>query len=150
MSETTQVAEERFLSGYNCAQAILYAFGPKCGMDQDIALKLATGLGAGMARNGEVCGAVSGGILALGLRFGRGAQQDRSATERTYEKTRELMSRFEKRHGSCLCRVLLEGCDLRTAEGQARFKDKDMLHRTCLPCVRTVAEELDELMRPEG
>lgn len=108
MSAEADMAEEKFLSGYNCAQAILYTFAPKYGLDPDMALKLATGLGGGMCRRGEVCGAVSGGIVALGLKFGRGTQQDRSATEQTYDLAGELMSRFEKRCGSYLCRVLLE------------------------------------------
>jgi C_GCAxxG_C_C family probable redox protein len=137
---------ERFLSGYNCAQAVLSAYGPELGLTEEAALKVATGLGAGMGRRGEVCGAVTGGILAVGLKYGRGAQQDRSATEQTYQKTQELMARFEKRHGSCLCRVLLDGCDLTTLDGQRHFKDHDLLHKTCLGCVRTVVEELAAIM----
>ena len=91
-------------------------------------------------------GRVTGGILALGLKYGRGGQQDRSATEQTYQKTLELMARFEQRHGSCLCRVLLGGCDLRTAEGQRYFKEHDLLHKTCVGCVQTVVEVLAELL----
>ena len=107
---------------------------------------MATGLGAGMGRRGKVCGAVTGGILALGLRYGRGSQQDRSATVQTYQKTQELMARFEKRQGSCLCRVLLDGCDLRTAEGQQYFKEHDLLHQRCLGCVQNVVEELAAML----
>jgi C_GCAxxG_C_C family probable redox protein len=142
MKTKTEVAVEKFLSGYNCAQSILYAFGPDLGLDGETALKVATGLGAGMARRGELCGAVTGGILALSLKYGRGDRQDRSATEETYRKTEELMAAFERRHGSCACRALLEGCDLRTPEGQQRFKDEDRLHKTCAKCVGTVAELL--------
>jgi len=142
MKTKREAATEKFLSGYNCAQAILYAFGPGLGLDAERALKMATGLGAGMGRRGEVCGAVTGGILALGLKYGRGGHQDRSATEETYRKTEELMAGFERRCGSCSCRVLLEGCDLRTAEGQQHFKEHDLLHKTCLRCVETVAEVL--------
>ena len=146
MKTKSEVAAEMFLSGYNCAQAILYAFGPDLGLEAETALKVATGLGAGMGRRGEVCGAVTGGILALGLKYGRGGQQDRSATEETYQKTLELMAGFEKRCGSCSCRVLLEGCDLRTAEGVQHFKEHDLLHKTCLRCVATVAEVLAGIM----
>jgi C_GCAxxG_C_C family probable redox protein len=99
-----------------------------------------------MARRGEVCGAVTGGILALGLKYGRGVWQDRSATEETYQKTLELMARFEERHGSCLCRVLLQGCDLRTAQGQQYFKEHDLLHKTCVGCVQSVIETLAQIM----
>jgi len=150
MRTKSEVAVEKFLSGYNCAQAVLYAYGPDLGLDRETALKVATGLGAGMARQGEVCGALTGGILALGLKYGRGDQQDRSATEQTYRKTQELMAQFEQRHGSCLCRVLLGGCDLRTAEGQQYFRDHDLLRKTCVGCVRTVAEVLAEVMEVPG
>ena len=146
MKTKSEVAAEKFLSGYNCAQAILYAFGPDLGLDAETALKVATGLGAGMGRRGEVCGAVTGGILALGLKCGRGGQQDRSATEETYRKTEELMAGFERRCGSCSCRVLLDGCDLWTAQGQQHFKEHDLLHKTCVGCVQTVAEVLTGMM----
>ena len=146
MKTKSDAALEKFLSGYNCAQAVLYAYGPELGLDSERALKLATGLGAGMGRRGEVCGAVTGGILVLGLKYGRGGQQDRSATEQTYQKTQELMAGFEQRHGSCNCRLLLEGCDLRTAEGQQYFKERDLLHKTCKGCVQTVAEILAGLI----
>jgi len=146
MKTKNEVAVEKFLAGYNCAQSVLFAFGPDLGLDGDASLKLATGFGAGMARCGNVCGAVTGGILALGLKYGRGARQDRAATEETYQKTLDLMARFEKQHGSCLCRVLLDGCDLRTPEGQRQFKERDLLHKTCLGCVQSVVETLTQIM----
>ena len=140
------MATEKFLAGYNCAQSVLYAYGPDLGLDGETALKVTTGLGAGMGRRGEVCGALTGGILVLGLKHGRGGQQDRSATEDTYQKTLELMARFEQRHRSCFCRVLLDGCDLQTAEGQRLFKEHDLLHKTCVKCVETVVEGLDGIL----
>ncbi len=146
MKTKNEVAVETFLAGYNCAQSVLYAFGPGLGLDGETSLKLATGLGAGMGRRGEVCGAVTGGILALGQKFGRGSQQDRPATEETYQKTLDLMARFEERHGSCLCRVLLDGCDLRTAEGQRYFREHDLLHKTCMGCVQSVVETLVQIV----
>jgi len=146
MNLKNEVAMEKFLAGYNCAQSVLYAYGPGLGLDGETSLKVATGLGAGMGRRAEICGALTGGILALGLKYGRGARQDRSATEETYKKTLELMARFEKRHGSCLCRVLLGGCDLRTAEGQQFFKEHDLLHKTCIVCVQSVVECLAQIV----
>jgi C_GCAxxG_C_C family probable redox protein len=151
MRTKSEMATEKFLAGYNCAQSVLYAYGPDLGLDGETALKVATGLGAGMGRRGEVCGALTGGILVLGLKYGRGGQQDRSATEETYQKTLELMARFEQQHGSCICRVLLDGCDLRTAEGQQYFKEQDLLHKTCAGCVQTVVEEVAKLLdTPKG
>jgi C_GCAxxG_C_C family probable redox protein len=145
MSARTEVATTRFLSGYNCAQVVLNAFRDEAGLDEDLALKIATGLGAGMGRRQEVCGAVTGGILVLGLRHGRGTTGDHSATERTYLKTREMMDRFVARHGSCLCRQLLQGYDLSTEDGLRRAKADDMLNKVCRSCVQTVIAILEEM-----
>jgi len=142
MSIRSEIATTRFLSGYNCAQAVLDAFRDETGLDEDLALKIATGLGAGMGRKQEVCGAVTGGILVLGLRHGRGTTDDHSAT---YLRTRELMDRFAAKHGSCLCRQLLQGYDLATQEGLQRAKADDIINKVCRPCVQTVVEILEQL-----
>lgn len=145
MSAKAELAVEKFVSGYNCAQSILYAFGPSLGLSADMALKVATGLGGGIGGRGEVCGAVSGGVLALGLRFGRGSQQEKAVAQETRQKTGELMAAFEQVHGSCMCRKLLGGCDLRTPEGMKRFKEENLHQRVCVGCVRTVGEILTEM-----
>jgi C_GCAxxG_C_C family probable redox protein len=138
-------ATEKFLQGYNCAQSVLWSFREELRLDPDLALKVACGFGAGMARRQEVCGAVAGGIMVLGLRHGRGENQERLATEQTYRKTQELLRRFELKHGSCRCRDLLPGCDLMTEQGQQFFKDHDLLNKTCKECVRSVVEIVEAL-----
>ena len=142
MKSKSEVAVEKFVSGFNCAQSILYAFGADLGLDGETALKVATGLGGGMGGRGETCGAVTGGILALGLKFGRGGQQDRSVGRAAYQKTQELMAAFERTHGSSICRTLLCGCDLRTPEGMQRFREEGLHQKVCVGCVRTVGEIL--------
>ena len=142
MKTKSDTAAEKFLSGYNCAQSILFAYGPDLGLDSETALRVATGLGGGMGGRGEVCGAVTGGILALGLKYGRGRQEEKSVAQQAYQKTGELMTAFERVHGTCLCRVLLDGCDLRTAEGMQRFREQDLHQKVCARCVRTVADTL--------
>ncbi len=146
MKMKTEIAVEKLLSGYNCAQAVLYAYGPDLGLEAERALRIATGLGAGLGRRGETCGAVTGGVLALGLKYGRGTQQDRSATETAYQKTQELMAAFERVHGSCCCRTLLGGCDLQTPQGQQHFKEQDLLHKTCAKCVETIGDILGDML----
>jgi C_GCAxxG_C_C family probable redox protein len=112
------------------------------GLEGETALKVATGLGGGMGGRGEVCGAVTGGILALGLKYGRGEKEEKSVAQQAYQKTEELMAAFERAHGSCMCRALLCGCDLRTPEGMKRFREEDLHHKVCVGCVRTVGEIL--------
>jgi C_GCAxxG_C_C family probable redox protein len=146
MKTKTEVAVQEFLSGYNCAQSILYAYGPDLGLDGETALKVATGLGGGMGGRGEICGAVTGGILTLGLKFGRGGQEEKAVAQQAYQKTGELMADFERVHGTCTCRVLLDGCDLRTPEGMKRFREEDLHQKVCVPCVRTMGEILASML----
>jgi C_GCAxxG_C_C family probable redox protein len=98
-----------------------------------------------MGRKEEVCGAITGGILVLGLRHGRGSQDDRSAMVLTYRKTRELMDEFAKKHGTFICRKLLKGCELMTDEGQTYFKENDLLNKICTPCVQSVVEIIEHI-----
>lgn len=144
MVNRTTVATEMFLKGFNCAQSILYAFRDESGLSEDMALRIACGLGAGMGRKEEVCGAVTGGILVLGLRHGRGIHDERPVMDMTYRKTRELMELFSGKHGSYICRTLIGGCDLTTEEGQQFFKENDMLNIVCKGCVQSVAEFLEQ------
>ncbi len=139
-------AVSKFMEGYNCAQSVFSAFCEDLDMDQDAALKLACGFGAGMGRKGEVCGAVTGGILALGARYGRGEKEDRLVTDKTYARVRKLMDQFASRNGTCICRQLLNGCDLTTEEGQKYFKENDLLNKVCKPCVQSAAEIVETMM----
>lgn len=123
---------------------MLYAFREEGDLSEETALKIACGLGAGMARKEEVCGAVTGGILVLGMRHGRGNRDDRSAQERTYAKTRKLMDCFSEKYGTVICRKLLNDCELTTEEGQKYFKDNDLLNKLCVPCVQSIVMILED------
>jgi len=141
----SEKAVSKFVEGYNCAQSVFYAFCEELNLEQDTALKIACGFGAGMGRKEEVCGAVTGGIMVLGARYGRGENEDRTATEAAYTRTRELMDKFARRHGTYLCHKLLNGCDLTTDEGRKSFGENDLFNKVCRPCVQSVVEILEEI-----
>jgi C_GCAxxG_C_C family probable redox protein len=92
-----------------------------------------------------VCGAVTGGIFVLGLRHRCGSTGDHSATELTCLRTRGLMDRFAARHGSCLCRQLLQGYDLSTEDRLRCAKADDMLNKVCWPCVQTIVQIFEQM-----
>jgi C_GCAxxG_C_C family probable redox protein len=146
MKTDVESAVESFLSGYNCAQSVFRVFASRYGLEEKIALRLATGLGGGIARRGDICGAASGGVLALGLAQGRGLGDDKSVAAACYEKTRLFLAQFEKRNGAVSCRALLGGCDLMTPEGQARYRAEDMQHKTCVHCVKSAVELVSDLL----
>ncbi len=146
MKSKGEIAVQKFLEGFNCAQAVFYSFCDDLRFEKNTALKIACGFGAGMGRKEEVCGAVTGGIMVLGTRYGRGEKDERTATEVTYAKTRELMSQFAKKHGTFICRKLINGCELTTEEGQRQFKENDLSNKTCKLCVQSVVEILENIM----
>ena len=143
--DRSEQAVAKFVGGFNCAQSVLFSFCDDLGLEKDKALKIACGFGAGMGRKEEVCGAVTGGIMVIGAKYGRGENDDRKATEITYTKVTELMNQFSQRHGTYICRQLLNGCELTTEEGQKIFKENDYRSKICVPCVKSVAAILEEI-----
>ena len=99
-----------------------------------------------MGRKEEVCGAVSGGVIVIGLKYGRGDNQDRALMEQTYQKTRELMDKFSEKHGTFICRKLLDGCELTAPDGQKEFREKDLLNKVCKQCVGSVVEIIEAII----
>jgi C_GCAxxG_C_C family probable redox protein len=145
MKSREESAVVTMIAGGNCAQAVLCAFAGELGLGKGMALKLASGFGAGMGRRQEVCGAVTGGIMAIGLRHGPARVADREAKERVYGLTRQLLARFAGEFGSCRCRDLL-GLDLLTDGGQKRYKEEDLAEKVCRPCVRGAVRLVAELL----
>ena len=76
--DRVRMAADLFSSGYNCAQAVFAAVAPELGLDRVAALRVATGFGGGMGRLQRSCGAVTGSVMLLGLRYGMrdGADQE--------------------------------------------------------------------------
>lgn len=100
-------AEENFLCGYNCCQSVLLAFARETGMDRQTLLKLASGLGGGMARMREVCGTVSAMAVLSG--FIKPATDPSIRAERTenYALVQQMAGKFREANGSIVCRELL-------------------------------------------
>ena len=146
MISKRDIAVSKFLEGYDCAQSVFYAYCDDLGFDKNTALKIACGFGGGMACKGEVCGAVTGGIIVIGMKCGRGEETDRTATDLTFVKTRELMDRFADRHGTFICRELLNGCNLTTKKGWKIFKENDLLNKVCVPCIESAVEILENIL----
>jgi C_GCAxxG_C_C family probable redox protein len=135
-------AVEKFKEGFNCAQSVLYSYAEELHVDPDLALRIANGFGGGMGRKQEVCGAVSGGILVLGLLHGRGMQDGKERQEKTYIEVRNLIDSFIKEHGTICCRELVSGCSLLTEEGRKRFITENFIEQ-CYQYVRTVCRILE-------
>ena len=91
----------------------------------------------------ETCGAVTGALMVLGLRFG---PKDTTDTSRDAIKSKvpEFFSRFEERCGSIVCRDLL-GCDIGTPEGIKYAVGKGLFKSICPKLVGAAAEILEDM-----
>ena len=134
-----------FRGNFNCAQSILSSYSDKYGLDKDTALKLATGFGGGMGRMQNTCGAVSGAFMVIGLRYGRGENDDTESRDKTYQLIREFSHRFQKIHGSIICKELL-GCDINTDEGRAYYERNDFFEKKCFHYVKDSAKILEDIL----
>ena len=107
MTDRSEEAKNNFLNGKNCAQSVLCAFCDRCGLDRDTAMKLASGFGGGIARQREVCGAISGMCMAADLIRGPGEGEYKAAKDEHYAFIRRLCDAFREETGSIICRELL-------------------------------------------
>ena len=114
MSSLSNKAKEEFLSGSNCAQAVISVFCEKYGLDTNIALALTDGFGGGM-RSGEICGAVSGAVAVIGLANARLNKNPDNIKLNTRTKTVELTKAFKNRYDELVCRKLITGGRLNCA-----------------------------------
>jgi C_GCAxxG_C_C family probable redox protein len=129
-------AESLFRSGMNCAQSVFCAFADEFGMDEATAAKVSCGLGGGVGRQREVCGAVTGATLVLGMRHG----PDKAAA---YPKVQEFCSAFKAECGSIVCRELLAGTGATSGGAPEPRTDAYYKKRPCVELVKLAAGLLE-------
>ena len=142
MINPVNIADKKFMLACNCSQSVFSAFAPSYNLDGETAIKIATAFGGGMARCGGTCGAVSGALMTLGLSHGAATKEGK---EETYQMARDFMSRFEKKHGSLLCRELI-GCDISTPEGLQNARDSGVIKSVCPHLVHDAAEIIQTIL----
>ena len=92
-------ATELHGKGYNCAQSVLMSMGGVTGMDEKTAASVACGFGGGAGCR-ELCGALSGAIMALGLKHGAENRPEVNAADR------EIITAFREKFGAVRCEDL--------------------------------------------
>jgi len=137
-------AQKYFEDHFNCAQAVFAPFARRYGMDIDTALKIATPFGGGMGHAGQVCGAVSGGLMAIGLAKGISAF-DRELKYACYDMAKDSQIRFCLLHGNITCPDLL-GYDIGDPEELEKVREQNLFHTRCPQFVADAAKIVDELI----
>ena len=114
-------ADKLHKEGFNCSESVLLLVTGEWKAKSPLIPRIATGFGGGIGRQGYVCGALSGGVLAISLKHGRDKATDRAARDKTYSLVRDLFRQFKEEFGSINCWELT-GCDLTTPEGLEKLQ----------------------------
>jgi C_GCAxxG_C_C family probable redox protein len=136
-----------FNDHFNCSQAVLTVFGPEYGLSEDQCLKAACGFGAGIGRQQFTCGALTGAVIALGLKYGKASGDPEEKKTETYYKTRELFEEFKKLHGSTICRELLKGLDINDQAGHKRIMELGLFETLCVEYVSDSVAITEKLIK---
>ena len=91
--------KDMFKKGFNCAQAVFVPFAVKQKVDKNTALKLMSPYGGGIAGTDNMCGAVTGGISAIGLQIGHSSAEDIEAKKHCATVTKKFIEEFKQMHG---------------------------------------------------
>lgn len=142
MNDPITLAEQYFMQGYSCAQAVALAFHEYTGLDAQTTARLSSSFGAGMGRLREVCGAVSGMMLTAGMLYGYESPEDYSGKTNHYTRVQQLAEQFKQQNGSYICRELLG----RAKEAPQPEKRTPAYYakRPCTAMVRSAAQILKE------
>lgn len=149
MENDSEKAALIFSEGYNCAQAVLAACGERYGLDKATALKVSQVFGGGIGRTGHVCGAVSGALMCIGLKYPAQNGGDTAGKERAHLLAQRFIAEFERKHKTILCRELL-GCEIRSAEGHNRARELGVFKAHCPEFVRDAARMINEILEGES
>ena len=141
-------AEKLFAEKFHCSQAVLGAFAEELGITEEQALKLGGCFGGGMCK-GEVCGACTGALMALGLKYGQCDINDLESRQKTNDVTVQFLKAFRDENGSYICKELL-GCDLATAEGKAYAREHNLFTEFCPKMVVSAVKIVERFFNEEN
>jgi C_GCAxxG_C_C family probable redox protein len=121
--------------GFLCSESVLLAVSEWLNIESELIPRIATGFGAGVGGYGSLCGALSGGIISLGLKLGRDYPE--KGKQKAYWFARELIEKFETEFGYTTCRELTE-CDLTTEAGHRKYSRLRLWDVKCVHYIESV------------
>lgn len=138
-------ARMAFNNGFTCSSAVFSAFAEDLGLSGDLAKKISCGFGAGVSRTGNICGAVSGAILVIGLKYGKAEEGDNAANDQTRTLVRQFIDEFTKKNGSINCTGLL-GYDLSDQDEYEKARSENLFRTRCPQYVKDAALILERML----
>ena len=140
LSKYSDRAVELFMEGKNCSQAVFAAFAPDLGLYEETALAVSIGLGGGVGRMREVCGAVSGSAMLVGLKY-----PEFDKTE-VYAKVRMIIDEFKKTNHSIVCKELLGMSKPETSSVPEARTEEYYQKRPCVKIVEDAALAVEKVL----
>ena len=131
-------AVQLFENGHLCSQAVVEVFSEELGLSKEDAFKIGACFGSGM-RRGEVCGACTGALMAIGLKYG----ESKATCD---ELSNKFFEGFKKENGHYICRDLL-GCDISTPEGVEYARDNNLFKEICPKMVASAVEIMEDILK---
>ena len=141
-------AHRAYLKRFTCSAAVFSAFSEEMGLDADTAKKIACGFGGGISHSGNTCGAVSGAIMVIGLKYGKCVEGDDAATQKTRQLTRSFLTAFKEKNGSINCTELL-GYNLSKPDELAAAREAGLFIGRCPLLVRDAAEIVERIIHED-
>jgi C_GCAxxG_C_C family probable redox protein len=143
-SQFSEKAANFFRQDYNCAQSVLLTMQEYYGIRRNRLIpKIATAFGGGIGRRGSLCGALTGAIMAIGLRHGTN-KTVLAEKEKAYQIALRFYEQFVKECGSPFCRELI-GYDLTNPEELERLRKSNVREEKCSYFVTKAVEILISL-----
>ena len=151
MYDHSSLAKELFKKGYNCSQSVFASFCDETGLDIETALKISSSFGGGMGRLREVCGAVTGMFMVVGLKYGYADPNDKALKTEHYKLIQYLAKKFKEDNTFIICRDLLSlnNPNINVSDNyipsdrtESYYKERD-----CVDLVVSAANILDEYIK---
>lgn len=141
-------ALSRHASGFGCAQCVASVFSEELGVDEVTAQKFALGFGGGVGRSGEICGAASGGVMVLGMKYGvntMDGEANKTVKETVYQLDQRFLQLFKDRAGAIRCNEIL-GFDMNDPDAVKDAREKGVIPSRCDKCIQDSVEILEKLL----
>ncbi|MGC9779150.1 MAG: C_GCAxxG_C_C family protein [Candidatus Heimdallarchaeota archaeon] len=125
-----KIAKDYFATGYNCAQAVLRTVLEHKGLYFNEAPMVAAGFGGGISRRGEICGTLTGAIMAIGVIHEQTIDDRSELKAATYKSTAELIEKFSEIHDTPICNELV-GFDMTNPDARQKGNDEGIFSTIC-------------------
>ena len=137
-----ELARDYYLKGFGCAESVLHAFNDLSIINvPDSMLKASTGFGTGFGGKGSTCGAITGPIMAIGLKYGRLKPEE--SAEETYKRTKKVVDAYEQKYKTTECAHVT-----RVWRERGKFATPER-RKFCGAIVRYMAREAEKILSEE-